>query len=100
MVGSALGPPGRGRLRAATEGTAAVLTVENTGPALPAALVATLTEPFRRGTDRVHADHVGAGLGLTIVRDIVQAHDGELALAPRAGGGLRVTVRLPARAGA
>ncbi|HEV2798156.1 MAG TPA: ATP-binding protein, partial [Nocardioides sp.] len=81
VVGSALGRPGRGRLRAATEGTAAVLTVENTGRALPAALVATLAEPVRRGTDRVHAAHVGAGLGRPIVRGIVQAHDGELALA-------------------
>lgn len=73
-----------------------ILTVENTGPELAPEVVATLAEPFRRGTDRVRADHAGAGLGLAIVRSIVRAHDGTLALTPRVGGGLRVTVRLPA----
>ena len=84
------------RVTTSTDGAAVVLTVENTGPELSPSLVATLTEPFRRGTDRIHADHVGAGLGLTIVRSIVQAHDGDLQLAPRPGGGLRVAVRLTA----
>jgi len=36
------------------------------------------------------------GLGLAIVESITQAHDGTLTLTPRAAGGLRVTVRLPA----
>jgi two-component system sensor histidine kinase VanS len=74
----------------------AVLTVENTGEELPPALVATLAEPFQRGTGRTRAEHPGVGLGLAIVRSIAEAHDGSLALEPRAGGGLRVTVRLPA----
>jgi two-component system sensor histidine kinase VanS len=44
----------------------------------------------------VRTDHAGVGLGLAIVRSITQAHDGTLTLTPRAGGGLRVTVQLPA----
>ena len=36
------------------------------------------------------------GLGLAIVKSITQAHDGTLTLDPRAAGGLRVTVQLPA----
>jgi two-component system sensor histidine kinase VanS len=72
------------------------LTVENTGEELDSQLVSTLTEPFRRGAERVRADHAGVGLGLAIVESITVAHDGTLTLAPRAGGGLRVTVRLPA----
>jgi len=75
--------------------TGVTLTVENTGEQLSPHLVATLPEPFQRGTQRIHADHVGVGLGLAIVKSIAQAHDGTLALAPRAGGGLSVTVRLP-----
>jgi two-component system sensor histidine kinase VanS len=76
----------------------AVLTVENTGDELAPELVATLAEPFQRGSKRIRTDHagVGVGLGLTIVKSITQAHDGTLTLTPRAGGGLRVTVQLPA----
>jgi two-component system sensor histidine kinase VanS len=72
-----------------------VLAVENTGERLPPELVSTLAEPFQRGTERVRGDHAGVGLGLAIVKSIAQAHDGTLALAPRAAGGLRVTVQLP-----
>ena len=73
-----------------------VLTIENTGEELAPQAVATLVEPFRRGTERVHADHAGAGLGLAIVASITAAHDGTLTLTPRPSGGLRVTVQLPA----
>ncbi|MFI5658741.1 sensor histidine kinase [Streptomyces sp. NPDC051684] len=75
---------------------AAVLTVENTGESLPPDLVATLTEPFQRGTERIRGDHPGVGLGLAIVRSITRAHDGTLTLTLRPSGGLRVTVELPA----
>ena len=75
----------------------AVLTVENTGDALTPQLVATLAEPFQRGTNRIRADHAGVGLGLAIVKSITQAHDGILDLTPRPAGGLRVTVRVPTR---
>ncbi|QYN40892.1 HAMP domain-containing histidine kinase [Pseudonocardia sp. DSM 110487] len=72
-----------------------LLTVENTGERLAQERVSTFAEPFHRGTERIHADHAGVGLGLTIVQSITQAHDGTLTLTPRAGGGLRVTVQLP-----
>jgi two-component system sensor histidine kinase VanS len=73
-----------------------MLTVENTGEKLTPQLVSTLTERFRRGTERIRSDHAGVGLGLAIVKSITQAHDGTLTLAPRAAGGLCVTVQLPA----
>ena len=75
-----------------------LLTVENTGDKLSPQLVSTLTEPFQRGTERIRGDHAGVGLGLAIVRSITRAHDGLLNLTPRADGGLRVTVQLPAAA--
>jgi two-component system sensor histidine kinase VanS len=74
----------------------AVLTVENTGEKLTRQLIATLGEPFQRGTKRIRSDHAGVGLGLAIVKSIAQAHDGTLTLTPRAAGGLRVTLQLPA----
>jgi two-component system, OmpR family, sensor histidine kinase VanS len=73
-----------------------ILTVENTGERLTPQLVSTLAEPFRRGTERIRTDHAGVGLGLAIAKSITQAHDGTLTLTPRAAGGLRVTVQLPA----
>jgi two-component system, OmpR family, sensor histidine kinase VanS len=76
----------------------ALLTVENTGEQLSPQSVATLVEPFLRGTERIRTDQsgVGVGLGLAIVKSITQAHDGTLTLSPRPAGGLRVTVQLPA----
>jgi two-component system, OmpR family, sensor histidine kinase VanS len=73
-----------------------MLTVENTGDKLAPQLVSMLAEPFQRGTKRIRTDHAGVGLGLAIVKSITEAHDGTLALSPRAAGGLRVTVQLPA----
>ncbi|PYY34557.1 two-component sensor histidine kinase [Curtobacterium sp. MCJR17_055] len=96
---TAAGEPRLVRVATATEvlagGSVATLVVENTGPVLAPAIVATLTEPFQRGTARVHQDQAGAGLGLAIVDAVVRAHEGSLRLDPREGGGLVVTVRLP-----
>ncbi|WP_229070058.1 HAMP domain-containing sensor histidine kinase [Actinoplanes sp. DH11] len=87
---------GRVTVHTGEHGGAGVLRVENTCDPLPAELVPTLTEPFRRGTDRVRTDgHAGAGLGLAIVHSIVRAHHGTLDLTPGPAGGLLVTVRLP-----
>jgi two-component system sensor histidine kinase VanS len=74
----------------------AVLTVDNTGDELSPELVSTLTEPFQRGSERTRTEHAGVGLGLAIVRSIARAHDGALTIEPRPGGGLCVTVELPA----
>ena len=90
--------PGQGSVwvTASTQPGSAVLTVENTGDDLAPELIATLGEPFQRGTERVRTDHAGVGLGLAIVKRVTEAHDGSLTLASRADGGLRATVQLPA----
>jgi two-component system, OmpR family, sensor histidine kinase VanS len=89
--------PGQGTVWVTTSAhpKGAVLTVKNTGEKLTPQVVATLSEPFLRGTERIRTDHAGVGLGLAIVKSITQAHDGTLTLTPRAAGGLRVTVQLP-----
>jgi two-component system sensor histidine kinase VanS len=74
------------------------LTVENTGDKLTPQRVATLVDPFQRGSKRIRTDHGGVGLGLAIVKSITQAHDGTLTLTRRAPAGLCVTVQLPAAA--
>ncbi|MFJ6655625.1 sensor histidine kinase [Streptomyces sp. NPDC091377] len=86
------------RVRTGVRSGNAMLTVENSGDLLSPRLVSTLTEPFQRGTERIQHDHAGVGLGLAIVQRIVHVHDGSLTLTPRADGGLRIAVLLPAPA--
>jgi signal transduction histidine kinase len=75
---------------------AAVIVVSNTGPVVPPYEIPNLFEPFHRlATDRL-ATGKGAGLGLSIVRAVARAHGGQVHAEPRPGGGLIVTVRLPA----
>jgi signal transduction histidine kinase len=69
--------------------------VENTGPVIAADDVRRLAEPFERlGRD---SDGPGAGLGLSIVRAVADAHGAELKLNPRAAGGLDAEVTFPHR---
>jgi len=69
------------------------LRVSGSGAVVASERVAELFEPFRRGVpDRTGG---GAGLGLSIVRAVVQAHGGTVHAEPVPGGGLSVTVRLP-----
>ena len=89
--------PGHGWVEVATEPQpgCAVLVVANTGPVVPAYEVENLFEPFRRlRTERTGSDK-GVGLGLSIVRSVVRAHDGSITAEPREGGGLVMRVVLP-----
>ncbi len=64
------------------------LAVRNTGQHIPAEDVTSLFEPFRRlGADRT-SNNGGVGLGLSIVRSIVAAHEGTIGARPRPDGGL------------
>jgi signal transduction histidine kinase len=78
-----------------TVGAEPALTVQNTGQRVPAEAVPALFEPFRRLTAERVNHHGGAGLGLSIVRSVVAAHDGTVSASPGERGGLTVTVHLP-----
>ena len=83
------------RITTQAGGDMARLTIENGGDILDPAQAAGLAQPFRRlGADRTGSDD-GAGLGLSIVAAITQAHRGSLQLHARPGGGLKVTITLP-----
>jgi signal transduction histidine kinase len=84
-IWTGMGPDGR-----------ACLVVTNTGPVVPPYEIPSLFEPFRRFTGDRLATSRGAGLGLSIVRAVAHAHGGEVLASPAEGGGLTVTVALPA----
>jgi len=86
---------GRLAVRTVSDGKHAQLVVANTGPELDPAEVPGLFEPFRRGgVERTGTR--GAGLGLSIVRAVVDAHGGTVRAKAISGGGLEVIVSLPA----
>jgi signal transduction histidine kinase len=69
--------------------------VSNTGPDVPPYEVEGLFKPFRRlGEDRM-VGAKGAGLGLSIVQSVAEAHSGTVRAVPRDGGGLTIVVSLP-----
>ncbi|MEU8231672.1 HAMP domain-containing sensor histidine kinase [Actinoplanes sp. NPDC048967] len=82
-------------LRTENEDGHARLVVGNTGYEVEAGDVPGLFEPFRRGGWERTGSR-GSGLGLSIVRAVCDAHGGTVSAVAQAGGGLEVTVRLPA----
>lgn len=75
--------------------TAYLIFVDDDGPGIPEGKLDLVFEPFMRIDESRNEESGGIGLGLSIVRSIVQSHGGEVALANRAEGGLRATITLP-----
>ena len=76
------------------DGWAEVL-VDDRGPGIPETLRERVFDPFFRLEPSRSRKTGGSGLGLAVVRAIVQRHDGTIGLEDRPGGGLRVRVTLP-----
>jgi len=75
--------------------TAYEIVVEDHGPGIPEADQARVFEPFVRLETSRSQETGGTGLGLTLVKAIVEGHGGSVFLANRAEGGLRATLHLP-----
>ncbi|TDE17855.1 HAMP domain-containing histidine kinase [Actinomadura sp. 6K520] len=86
---------GRVWVRTGVRDGEAFLQVVNTGRPVPSYEVGSLFEPFRRLRADRTGSRDGAGLGLSIVRAVVDAHGGAIETVPRPEGGLSITVRLP-----
>ena len=78
------------------DGSAAVIEVSDHGAGLPPGAEQQVFERFWRAEARRTRDDGGSGLGLSIVRAIVLAHEGTVQAANRPGGGAVFAVRLPA----
>jgi len=89
-------PGGWAEISTATRDGRAVVSVRNTGPAIPTGQVDRLFQPFQRlGTERVQRSR-GHGLGLAIVAAIADAHAASVTARARQGGGLDIAVAFPA----
>jgi signal transduction histidine kinase len=74
------------------------ITIDDDGPGIPEADFERAFAPFVRLEESRSQETGGIGLGMAIARSIVRGHGGDITLANRARGGLRVTLHLP-RAG-
>jgi signal transduction histidine kinase len=83
-----IGADGRGLLR---------LTVRDSGLGISAADIERIFDPFFRTEAAMRSGVPGVGLGLPILKRILDAHDGTIRVQSELGGGTTVTVELPVR---
>jgi len=89
LVDNARRHAARVALAASAAGRNVVVTVDDDGPGIPPERRESVFRPFESGAAG------GTGLGLTIARDIVRAHGGDIVLEESPLGGLRARIRLP-----
>jgi CheY-like chemotaxis protein/two-component sensor histidine kinase len=90
---------GRLSVSAVQAGTQALIRVRDTGPGIPAEIRPHLFEAFERGQLSVGGSDGGLGLGLALVRQIVELHGGSVEGVDAQGGGTEFVVRLPTSPG-
>ncbi len=71
------------------------IVIDDEEPGIAEADMERVFEPFVRLETSRSLETGGVGLGMAIARSIVRQHGGEITLANREEGGLRITVRLP-----
>ncbi len=84
------------RLERSDDGFA--LRVSDSGPGVAAEDLTRIFEPLYRADGSRDHKTTGQGIGLAITARVMELHDGQVSAANRAGGGLEITLRLPADA--
>ena len=82
-------------ISAARNGEAVEIIVDDDGPGIPESEREEVFRPFYRLDSARSPDTAGTGLGLTIARDVMRAHGGDLTLEKSPQGGVRARMRLP-----
>lgn len=99
LIGNAIKYGASGRwvgIRARSAGREIVVSVADRGIGIPAAEQTRIFEPFYRAPNVVDAQIQGAGLGLSLVQRIVEAHGGRISVHSAEGSGSEFSVHLPA----
>jgi two-component system phosphate regulon sensor histidine kinase PhoR len=89
------GPDKRIVVAADTTGNAIRLRVSDNGPGIPGAEQVRIFDKFYRGKDPLQRTIEGSGLGLSMVKHIVEAHKGTVSVASEVGKGATFTILLP-----
>jgi signal transduction histidine kinase len=99
LIDNAIRYGGDARVALRRAGAEALVVIEDQGPGIPPERLEAMFEPFVRGEESRSAETGGAGLGLSIARNIVLAHGGRITVENAPEGGLRARVRLPLASG-
>lgn len=83
------------RISVRREHADAVLEIRDNGPGIPQELISRVFEPFFRVDPARHNSGPGTGLGLAIAKEIIERHQGSLAISNAPEGGLLQIIRLP-----
>ena len=82
-------------VHAARDGERIILTVSDTGCGIDPAILPDVFDPFVQSDDTIGRDHVGAGLGLAVARQLVERLGGRVTVESRANHGSSFTITLP-----
>ncbi len=94
IIENALAYAGSAAVHIEHRGGGLAVIIEDDGPGIPEADLSRVFEPFVRLEESRNRETGGVGLGLAIVRTILQAHGGDINVENRSEGGLRVTLQL------
>ena len=82
-------------VRAGQRGDGLEITIDDAGPGIPEAQHDEVFKPFYRIEGSRNPGTGGVGLGMTIARDVIRGHGGDITLGGSPNGGLRVRIRVP-----
>lgn len=95
LIDNAIRFAGHVSARAGRRGDAIEVIIDDDGPGIPEDQREEVFKPFFRLESSRNPVTGGVGLGLTIARDVIRGHGGDIELSDAPGGGLRVRLRLP-----
>jgi two-component system cell cycle sensor histidine kinase PleC len=88
-------PGGRIQMRVRQVGSAAIITISDSGIGIPKESLKSLGRPFEQVENELTRTNKGTGLGLAIARSLVELHGGRMRIASTVGVGTIVSVRMP-----